>query len=276
MLSELNDENLLTGFNIEQRREEIFKSKLYLNFPDFQKGVFKIEDNKNFRGNISNILKSPFAKNEKEYTDVVLSELDFNESKLKSLISIFNGYEELSQKDFNPIWGNLIITGLYKQTYDSRLIVDEDYEKHPSIIMFAKKYVLSKLTLVEYIIKIQKEFILKKHSEYNDFSCIQKVKEQLYIYYIINERIYEKKFSDFFKYYNFGWLQKETGYKSFFTEGIEGCQFFSTSNPIFQLYNLQFRYNLGINENNTLDIEIIGGNKKRDPFDLVIKWASKN
>ena len=277
LLSELKDENLLIGFKIEQRKEEIFKSNLYLSFPSFQKDIFKIEDNKNFKGNISNILKSPFATNEKKYMGIDLSELKYNENKLNALISIFNGYGELSQNDFDPIWGNLLITGVYEQTNDSRLMYDLDYAKHPSILILAKNYALSKLKLKDYIIKIQKEFI-NKQMEYDDFSSTRSVKEQLYIYYIINERVYEKRFDSFFKngYLNFGWLLKETGYKSFFVKGVERCEYFPSYNPIFQLYNKQFRYNLGINENNTLDIEIIGGNKKRDPFKLVIKWASQN
>ena len=57
---------------------------------------------------------------------------------------------------------------------------------------------------------------------------------------------------------------------------MEGCQYFHSTNPIFQTYNQQFRYNLGLNENNTLDIEIVGGNKKRTPFELIIRWANEN
>ena len=57
LLSKLEDENLLVGFNVDQRKEEIYKSKLFLLYPTFQNDIFKIEDNENFSGNISNILK---------------------------------------------------------------------------------------------------------------------------------------------------------------------------------------------------------------------------
>jgi len=73
---------------------------------------------------------------------------------------------------------------------------------------------------------------------------------------------------------NFGWLAKETGYKSLFTKGIKDCQFFSNTNPIFQVYNQQFRYNLGINNNNTLDEEVIGIGNKKNTFKLLIDWAN--
>ena len=275
ILPQMEDDKLI-GFRLDQRKEEVFKSKLYLTFPDFQKDIFRIEDNKNFKGNITNILKSPDAKTETEYDSLGLNSIEYNESKLKSLISIFKGYEELSIKDFNPIWGNLLITGLYEQTWNSRLIYNDVYKKHPAVLMMSKNYVESKLDLNDYIIKIQKAFITKKRNEYDNFSSIRNVKEQLYIYYIINERIYGEKPESFFKNSNFnvGWLPKGKEYKSFYTEGIEGCQYFPESNPIFQLYNQQFRYNEGIKGFNTLDIEIIGGNKKRNPFELIIKWAS--
>ena len=74
----------------------------------------------------------------------------------------------------------------------------------------------------------------------------------------------------------FGWLNKETGFRTLFSAGIDGCNYFHTTNPIFQVYNQQFRYNLGLNKNNTLDIEIVGRNTKQKPFELIKNWASEN
>ncbi|MCB9226302.1 MAG: DUF262 domain-containing protein [Chitinophagales bacterium] len=277
VLSVLKDENKLLGFRKEQREEEVFKSHIILQFSDYKKIIFQIEDNNNFKGNIANILKVVVSNTEEEFNLLGLNSVAYNEELLKKLKAIFVAYEKLSTKDFNPIWGNLLITGLYSQTYESRLLYSFNFEKHPAILLFAKEYSQSKLSLSEYIIKIQKEFIHQKEKQFDDFSEIRNVKEQLYLYYIINERIYEKDYTEFFKNnnFNFGWLRKETGYKSFFIKGIKGCQYFPNSNPIFQVYNYQFRYNLGINSNNTLDIEIVGGNKKRNPFELIKIWAKK-
>jgi hypothetical protein len=274
LLAEVNVENKLLGFNVNQRKEEVFKSKLFKKFGVAKELIFEIEDNEYFKGNIANILKAPFVDNESQLKEIDIDSLEYTELQIDVLKKIFNGYKEISYNDFNPIWGNLLVTGLYTQTYESRLIHDYD-RKHQAIILFAKKYIMSKLNLEDYILKIQRKYILNLMKKFEDFSQIRQVKDQLYLYYIISERIYGQTYSQFFKndYFNFGWLNKETGYKSLFINGIAECQFFDNINPIFQVYNQQFRYSMGINISNTLDVEIIGGNKKRNPFELIVNWA---
>lgn len=99
----------------------------------------------------------------------------------------------------------------------------------------------------------------------------------MYIYYIIHKRIYNGNFTAFFKNnnVNFGWLAKVPGYKSLYNKGIDGCQYFPNANPVFQVYNQQFRYNLGINRNNTFDLEVVGIGNKKNPFDKIIEWAKQ-
>jgi hypothetical protein len=275
VLLELKDENKLQGFNVDQRKEEIFKAKLIQEFSGFKGLLFEIEDSKNFKGNITNILKIPFVDSEEKFKEYELQSFFYEEKQFKELGLTFEGYKEISKQDFNPIWGNLLNTTLYTQTYESRLVYSGLFKKHPAILLFAKRFAKSKLALQDYTKKIQKEFILSLAKKFDDFSEIKQVKDQLYLYYIISERIYSQNYIQFFKNhnFNFGWLEKETGYKSQFKNGIEGCQYFHSINPIFQTYNQQFRYNLGLNENNTLDIEVVGGNKKRNPFDLILNWA---
>lgn len=277
LLSELKDENKLIGFNVDQRKEEIFKGKLLQEFSEYKNLIFEIEDHKNFKGNITNILLTPFVDIEDQFKGKEIESLVFDLKHLDLLKEIFKGYNEISEKDFNIIWGNLLITSLYTQTYESRLVYSDLFRKHPAIMIFAKRFTKSKLNLNEYIMKIQKDYILDLASDHENFSEIKQVKDQLYLYYIISERIYNQSYNQFFKNhnFNFGWLTKETGYKSLFLNGIDGCQFFSTDNPVFQVYKHLFRYNLGLNLNNTLDIEIVGGNKKRNPFDLLLNWASE-
>lgn len=271
------DESKLVGFRVEQRKEEVFKANLILDFPEFKQDIFNIEDHKYLAGKISNILQAPFANDENGFSADNLSTIVYDEAKLNQLLKIFNHYSEIAENQFNNIWGNLLISSMYQQTYDSRLVHWDEYEDHPSVVMFAKSYAEnSNLNLDQYVVNVQKSFIKSLKDKYNDFQEINNVKEQLYLYYIIEERIYNKKYWNFFKNnnFNFGWLLKEPSYKSHFTNGVEGCRYFPNVNPIFQVYNQQFRYRLGINSNNTLDIETIGGNKKRNPFELIQNWAT--
>lgn len=275
-LAEIRDDNKLIGFNVDQRKEEIFKAKLILEFDGYKDLIFSIEDHKNFKGNIRNVLLTPFADSEENFEEIDLESTVYDVEHLDLLQRIFEGYKIVAKDDFNAIWGNLLITSLYTQTYWSRLVYSDLFEKHPAILMFSKRFACSGLILNDYIINIQKEYVLNLKNEYEEFSEIRQVKDQLYLYYIISQRIYNQSFYQFFKNnnFNFGWLSKETGYKSLFSKGIDGCQYFPTTNPIFQVYNYQFRYNLGLNQNNTLDIEKIGGNKRMNSFDLLIRWAN--
>jgi hypothetical protein len=91
----------------------------------------------------------------------------------------------------------------------------------------------------------------------------------------MHTRLYNKDDATFFKNgYNIGWLSKEKGYKSLFVKGIKDCRYFHSVNPIFQTYDSQFRYNLGINTKNSLEQEITGNGRKREPFKLLTDWAN--
>jgi len=277
ILLNINDGKDLIGFEVNQRKEEIFKANLFKLYPNSKNDILKIEENINFEGNISNILLSVYATKEKDYDTLNIETANASAFKMKDLEAIYEAYLVLSNDDFTLIWGDLLISGLYNQTSYSRLDSNPIFQKHPAVILFAKKYSkkMQTLSLFEYTLEIQKDFIKKTLVKQPVLEEIREVKSQLYLYYIIHKRIYNKDFYSFFKngYLNFGWLAKETGYKSLFTKGIEGCQYFPNSNPIFQVYNQQFRYNLGINVNNTLDEEVIGIGNKREPFRLLIQWA---
>lgn len=275
-LSTLTNLDIMQGFSMEQRKEEVFKATLFQYFPDYKSRILKIENSKNFQGNITNILLTPFASNEESFGD--FDNKKYTKEKLDNLLSIFTAYNEISKNDFNNIWGDLINTSIYSQTYYYRLIYDKNYEKHPAILFFAKEFsgALTELSLNEYLEQKHKEFVLKLANEHDSFAEIREVKLQLYLYYIIQNRIYKTEPNRFFKNgnYNFGWLRKQNGYKSHYKNGIEGDDYFNIVNPIYQLYNHQFRYNLGINPSNTLDIEILGGGKKKNPFVLIENWAN--
>ena len=103
VLSELKDENKLQGFNVDQRKEEVFKAKLIQEFSVFKSLLFEIEDSKNFKGNIANILKIPFVDSEENFKDYELESIVYEEKQLKVLGLTFEGYKEISKQDFNPI-----------------------------------------------------------------------------------------------------------------------------------------------------------------------------
>jgi hypothetical protein len=276
LLADSKTEITLLGFNVSQRKEEIFKAKLILAFPTIKDLLFKLEDHTNFKGNITNILILPFVNSEAEFDERNLDDCIYDNDSLSTLKDCFISYNEISLGDFNPIWGNFLVSGLYQLTYESRLIHSGNFKKHPAILIFAKKYMESTKSLDEFVVEIQREFIKELEARNKSLEFVREVKEQLYLYYIIHERLYHKSFDSFFKNYNFnfGWLARESGYKSHFLNGINNCKYFPTQNPIFQLYNSQFRYNSGLNEANALHIEIVGGGKKKNPFELIKEWAN--
>lgn len=278
-LDKLTDTKKIIGFDNDQRDEEIFKSKLITRHPNQKELIHQIEDNPLIEGNISNFIYSTIGDTVTDLNNFKFTSVDVEHFDFKVLKNIYDAYCIISQNDFIEVWGDLINTELYYQTDYSRLDAVPFYKKHPAIVLFAKKYskVLATKSLQEYIEMIQKQFIRETELSHANFEEIRNVKTQLYIYYIINKRIYNGNFNSFFKNgnINFGWLTKEPGYKSLFTKGIDGCQYFPNHNPIFQVYNQQFRYNLGINKNNTLDVEIIGNSNKKNPFDKIIDWSKK-
>jgi hypothetical protein len=198
-LSELKDDNKLIGFNVEQRKEEIFKGKLFQEFNDCKSLIFDIEDHQNFRGNITNILLTPFIDNEGQFKEIELGSIVYDLKYLNILEKVFKAYKDVSPNGFNLIWGNLLITTLYTQTYESRLVYSVLFERHPAILIFSKKFSKSKLALTDYIVKIQKEYVLALKKKFDDFTEIKQVKDQLYLYYIISERIYYQSSFQFLK-----------------------------------------------------------------------------
>ena len=67
ILLNINDGKDLIGFEVNQRKEEIFKANLFKLYPNFKNDILNIEENVNFEGNISNILLSVYATKEKDY-----------------------------------------------------------------------------------------------------------------------------------------------------------------------------------------------------------------
>lgn len=267
----------LKGLNDSQCEEEFVKSNIVFKHPSAKQLIHKIEDNHCFRGNIRNILSSVFTDKElgiKNFSFQEQNIIDFNEDRLQR---IYDKYMCIAKDDFNAVWGDLLNTSLYSHNKSSaRLTFDENYSKNPAVISMAARLANSKFeTLDDFIDNEEKRFVCKLASKYEDLSFIKDVKVQLKLLYILTVQVMDCKASEFFANgYNFGWLQKETGFTSLFTQGIDGNPWFSEKNPIFQTYNSQFRYNMGLYREHALPCEIVGNRKPQKAWDKLIEWAN--
>lgn len=267
----------LEGFYSTQRSEEVAKAKIILKQPKAKIELFKAEDNHCFRGNITVLLAANYANCENDILEYNINSTEPATFDISKFIKIFESYNTISENDFDDVWGDLINSHLYTQdTWNDRLTYDRDYKKNSSAIWLAMSFAKSKRKeLVDFLIHREKHFIKNISTRTQDLSEITAVKEQLYIYYILTTRIYGKPHKSFFKNgYHFGWLKKEVGFSSLFTNGIKDSRWFSSVNPIFQTYGTQFRYNCGLKEGSAIVPEIIGKGRKNKPFDLLINWVN--
>jgi len=271
-------DDLLDGFYVPQKKEEIVKANLISKIPEVKQLLFAAEDNVHLKGNINVLLISNFISSEAEFEGFDLAKVDLSIFKVSRFSSVLRAYNAISE-DFTIVWGDLLISDLYSHSiWEQRLTYSYHYPKHPSVVFLAVNYSksASNLTLEDFILLREKKFINRLLEKEEDLSGIRNVKEQLYIYYILHRRILNKDVFSFFKgKFNFGWLAKETGFASIFCKGVEGDRQFEEINPIFQTYSSQFRYNCGLKEDNALDEEIVGAGRKHNPFKLLSDWAGK-
>lgn len=276
ILLENKDKSLLEGFNVSQREEEHFKAKLINTFPDSKSTLFKYEENNLLRGNIKMLLASNYKENEKDLKEFKFDNVDVNDFDFELSDKIYKTYKLISKDDFVRIWGDLLISSLYHHN-GYRLIYDKkNYDKHQAVFTFALSFMNSKKTdLQNYLIDRRKRFVLELLDRCDDLRDTRDVKCQLYLYFIINMNIFNKEYYDFFKNgHNFGWLKKESGFSSFYRAGIENDYYFEKSNPIYQTYTFDFRYNSGLKKHNAIDVEIIdNGISRKKTFRLLKEWA---
>ena len=268
----------LEGLRDSQCKEEHFKALLVRKFLESKELLFRMEDNSNLCGKISPLLAGVFVSKEDEIASFIFKDSNIKDFDLERLRGIYNCYEIISDVDFELVWGDLINTNLYiHEKTVGRLVYRVDHPHNPAIIALAVSFFDSGIKdLDKFLISTEKQTIIKLQSEYKDFSTTRNVKLQLYLYYVITRRIMLKEVYDFFKNgWNFGWLSKENGFSSCFSDGIENDPWFHSINPIFQTYNSQFRYNCGLNEDHALPTEIVGNGRPQKVFDRLIEWANK-
>lgn len=270
--------DFLDGFYVPQRREEIFKSRIITQFPEAKEVVIAAEDNLFLKGNITLLLASNFVNSEKGFNDFDFDQVDTGNFDLKRLRNLLSAYETISESGFQTVWGDMLITSFYTQQPWARLTVVDDFSKNPSIALLAMDYIKwpAKTGIDDFLRERERKFITRLIKTNPDLSQVRDVKSQLYLYYILHKRIMKKSSNSFFKKgYNFGWLDKEKGFTSIFSKGVDKCQWFPEKNPIFQTYSSQFRYNSGLRPESALDAETVGTNRKKNPFELLIEWAAK-
>lgn len=276
-----NKRPALLGLRNQQCDEEYFKATLFIkNKNKTENIIFKMEDNKWFKGSITNILLANECANEESMMSTKLNNLNPDIYNIDNLDKLYDSYETISENEFEEVFGDLIDSSLYSHNINGgRLVHDSwNFSKCPAILYLAKSYRDSiKKVLDDYLIDQEKRYIIKLNNKFDNFEEITDVKIQLKLLYIITRRILGLEYEQFFKddSWNFGWLEKETGFTSLFKNGINNDPWFSNpgSNPIFQTYRWQFRYNLGLKKEHALDIEVVGSGRPHNVFDKLIEWA---
>jgi hypothetical protein len=282
-LTKENADSLMEGFRVSQRDEEIFKSHIIINNPQAKDCLFRAENHDYLRGNITGLIRAAYAGGSDEIEKIELKKCDpadFQNDRIEKLIRLLDCYCELSNDDFDSIWGDFIITSLYTQN-QWRLTWDENYKKHNAAFQmvfdfYEKRKEVPDMSSDNFAIYKEKEFIKTLIKENTLSENNKKIREQLYLYYILTVRIMNRDIYDFFRNkYNFGWLGKTTGFKSIFNGTEDSTEEYKTKSPIFQTYSSQFRYSSGLQEKNALPPEIVSEKRIRDPFDQLLNWSKE-
>jgi hypothetical protein len=270
-LSNQTGKNILDGFYVPQRNEEVLKAKIIAQYSPSKSIIFDAEENNYLKGNIICLLKAVYTQQNTEIDDNINPDAAlFDKNYLDKLAGLLERYNEISKDYFHEIWGDLIITPIYKKD-DWRITYTKEYAKHNAMMHFLLNYYYSEQNRDEFLLSIEKKFIQEKYSEYNgQLIEMTGYRNRLYLYYILTRRIMNLSYNEFFRNgYNFGWLSRETGFKSIFDKEGDKIQ------PVFQTYTSQFRYNFGLKKENALPPEIVGNNRRQKPFDELIEWSKK-
>jgi hypothetical protein len=283
-LIEKDADSLMEGFRVSQRNEEIFKAHIIVNNRQAKDILFEIENNDLLRGNISGLLRATCTDENNKIEGIKLSDCDpkdFQNDQIKKITELFDCYNKLSKNDFGKIRGDFIITPLYEQS-SWRLTWNTNYKKHDATFQmtfdyYKKRIEAPDMSVDDFAIYKEKEFLKKLDSGKTLSADNRKIREQLYMYYILTVRIMELGIGEFFKNgYNFGWLEKQKSFSSIFNGIDDSINEFQNKNPIYQTYRSQFRYSYGLQLGNALPPEIVGGSRMYSPFDRLLRWSNES
>jgi hypothetical protein len=182
---------------------------------------WRAEDHKQNRGSILHLINFtvPKASNDAQFN------LDDFEQKL--II-----YEEFIAKEYY-IWGNLIATNVYSESFD-RINYSYDWNKKEDFLeLISARLLLKEMGLTEFLIHMQKSFV-RNYSSIEEVLNETSFKKQIYIYYILhfNELIKNIPKWEWNFGWNFGAYSNFPGYQSLFE-----------NKNIFQVFDVQFREN---------------------------------
>ncbi len=270
--------DLLEGFYVPQRKEEILKARIIKSSSSAKILFEQAEDNAYLKGNITMLIASNFVTSGQDLAQFDPINADATLFVPKKFLAVYTSYKVISEKNFRLVWGDLLPSTLYTQYAWSRLIYDGNHSKNSSVIALAMDH--SKwppnAELEDFLRDRERNFIKKLVRKTPNLAEVRSVKTQLYLYYILHRRIMKRDIDSFFSNGgNFGWLEKDKGFSSLFEKGITDDQRYEEENPIFQTYKSQFRYNLGLKAENALPPEVISSGRKRKPFELLAKWAEE-
>ena len=173
---------------------------------------------------------------------------------------------------FLNIWGDLLISAIYKENEWRVYWEYAEYKKHRAIFGIALLYTQSNLPLEEFLINYEKKEVLRIYEANNEnLKQVSSRKEQLFLLCVITRRVMGKEISDFYKRncYNFGWLDKNGNYQPIFDYPQD------TNPTIFQVYRWQFRYNEGIKKEATLPPELAQSTQRATFLTDLLAWAMK-
>jgi hypothetical protein len=153
---------------------------------DYEKTFWSAEDHPKNKGEILHLLNLSYVKDSFD---------------LKQFIKVYDVFKNLIVNEI-LMWGNLISTKVYSTYYDRIICNENNWHKNEGFL----KLILSRLnnanlTLEQFLIKEQKDFI-KKYKTEDDLINESDLKKQVYIYYITMHSI-EKSWNwmDCFNFY---------------------------------------------------------------------------
>lgn len=238
-----NEDWKFVGFREDQIREERFKARLFARQPEAKSLVQPMEDHVELLGFLQHLICVTMPE-EKSLEDINVDEFD-----LATMRNVFEAYEHIYKYDktFDIIWGDLLISSMYRENQWRVTWKQDGYTQHRSIFELAARYASHRhLDLDDFLVLFEKQEvrgIAEKTASLSDFSvCRHPRKKQLFLLYVISRRLMGKSKEKFFnKGYNFGWLDEKYDYPSVFAPK-EG-----DAPIVFQSYESRFRYNSGIN-----------------------------
>ncbi|MCB9251731.1 MAG: DUF262 domain-containing protein [Flavobacteriales bacterium] len=160
----------------------------------------------------------------------------------------------------NEIWGNLINTDVYVESGD-RIKYIEDWHKSKGFLnLLLSRHHSSKIILKDFLRNAQKIFI-KYYKSIDELREESSFKNQIYIYFIIQNNIYQDLKLDFWwAGWNVGAYSKYSGYNSIFAKSY-----------IYQNFDSQFR------ENQTKILWIHSQKKDKNMLiEELLLWSKQN